>query len=186
MTKTHKSILPIIAVLFSFFFGWSTISAQTIEKLTNQLRDVQNLPAGSVFQLTLTDEDATAAAAEYMEKYMEEIQQMIEQSLGMKLNFSDPRIDFDKDRLVISVRGGMGFLKITVSASGIVKWDVPSQTLHVDIQSVDIPIISVDPATVNSYIQAPINDFIHNMMKDYDVLSFNVYDGYAILEARKK
>ena len=111
---------------------------------------------------------------------------MIEQSLGMKLDFSDPRIDFDKDRLVVSVRGGMGFLKITVSASGVVKWDTPSQTLNVDIQSVDIPIISVDPATVNSYIQAPINEFIHNMMKGYEVLSFNVHDGYAILEARKK
>ena len=68
MTKTHKYILPIIAVLFGIFFGWSTISAQTIEKLTSQLRDVQNLPAGSVFQLTLTDEDATAAAAEYIWK----------------------------------------------------------------------------------------------------------------------
>lgn len=186
MTKTHKSILPIIAVIFGLFFGWSTIFAQTIEKLTDQLREVQNLPSGSVFQLTLTDADATEAASEYLERYIEQIQNMIEQAVGMKLDFSDPKIDFDEDRLVVSVRGGIGFLKITASASGKVTWDAPTQTLRVDMQSVDIPVISVDPATVNSYIQGPINDFIHNTLNDYEVLSFNIYDGYAVLEAKKK
>lgn len=186
MTKTHKSILPIIAVFFCLFFGWSTIFAQTVEKLTNQLQEVQNLPSGSVFQLTLTDADATDAASEYLERYIEKIQTMVEQSVGMKLDFSDPKIDFDEDRLVVSIRGGIGFLKITASASGKVVWDAPSQTLRVDMQSVDIPIISVDPATVNSYIQGPINDLIHDKMNGYEVLSFNIYDGFAVLEARKK
>ena len=186
MTKTHKSILPIIAVFFCLFFGWSTIFAQTVEKLTNQLQEVQNLPSGSVFQLTLTDADATDAASEYLERYIEKIQTMVEQSVGMKLDFSDPKIDFDEDRLVVSIRGGIGFLKITASASGKVVWDAPSQTLRVDMQSVDIPIISVDPATVNSYIQGPINDLIHDKMSGYEVLSFNIYDGFAVLEARKK
>ena len=186
MTKTHKSILPIIAVIFVLFFGWSTISAQTVEKLTNQLLEVQNLPSGSVFQLKLTDEDATAAASEYLEKYMEDIQKMIEQTLGMKMDFSDPKIDFDENRLVVSIRGGVGFLKITASASGTVVWDTETQTLRVNVESVDIPIVSVDPSTVDSYIQGPINDFIHDLMKGYEVLSFNIYDGFAILEARKK
>ena len=186
MTKTHKSILPIIAVFFSMFFGWSTIYAQTVEKLTNQLNEVQNLPSGSVFQLKLTDTDATAAASEYLSQYTEEIKKMVEQSIGMKVDFSDPKIDFDDDRMIISVRGGVGFLKITASASGTVVWDAANQKLRVDIQSVDIPILSVDPATVNSYIQGPINDFVLDMMKGYEILSFEVNDGFALLEARKK
>ena len=186
MTKTRLTILPIIVTIFSLFFVWSTSSAQTVEKLTNQLREVQSLPSGSVFQLILTDDDATAAASEYLVRYMIEIQNMVQQSIGARLDFSDPRIDFDEDRMIISIRGGLGFLKITASASGTVVWDEPTQTLKIDIQTVDIPIISVDPATINSYIQNPINDFIHDMMKGYDVLSFNVYDGYAILEAMKK
>lgn len=186
MSKTLKSILPIIAVIFGIFFGWSTSQAQTVEKLTNQLREVQNLPSGSVFQLILTDEDATAAASEYLERYMEDVQRMVEQAAGIRLDFSDPMIDFDNDRMVISIRGGIGFLKITASASGYVIWDIPTQTLRVDIQSVDIPIISVDPSTVNAYIQEPINDFIHDLMQGYEVLSFNIFDGFAVLEAMKK
>lgn len=186
MTKTHKSILPIIAIIFGLIFGWSTSCAQTAEKLENQLREVKNLPSGSVFQLTLTDEDATKAAAEYLTIYMERIQNMIVNTVGIKLDFSDPEIDFDDERIIVSIRGGIGFLKIKASASGKVEWDTSTQTLKVDIQSVDIPIISVDPATVTSYIQGPLNEFIHSILGSYEILAFNIHDGYAVLDARKR
>ena len=185
MTKTHKIILPIITIIFILFFGWSTTNAQTVEKLTEQLRQVQNLPSGSVFQFVLTDEDATDAAEESLDRYMESIQDMVEQAIGIRLDFSDPYINFDDDRVVVSIRGGLGFLKIAVSASGKATWDVATQTLLVDIESVDIPVISVNPTEVNSYIQGPINDMIHKMMVGYEILSFNIYDGYAVVEAKK-
>ncbi len=186
MQKTRITILPIIAVFFGLFFGWSTICAETIEKLTEQLRQVEALPSGTVFQLILTDDDATDAAEEYLERYMEEIQQMIQQSAGIKLDLSDPRIEFDEDFLIISIRGGFGALKVTVSASGTAVWDAASYTVKVDIKSVDIPIISVDPATVNAYIQPAINDFIQNLMRGYEIRSFEIRDDYAIVEAMKK
>ena len=185
MTKTHKIILPIITIIFILFFGWSTSNAQTIEKLTEQLRQVESLPSGSVFQFYLTDQDATDAAEETLDRYMDSIQNMVQQAIGIRLDFSDPNINFDDDRIVVSIRGGLGFLKITVSASGRASWDVATQTLLVDIQSVDIPVISVNPTEVNSYIQGPVNDMIHKMMSGYQILSFNIYDGYAVVEARK-
>ena len=186
MQKTHYSILPIFAVFFSLFCVWSTSFAQATERIMNQLIAVDNLPAGSVFQITLTDEDATEAASEYLIQYEEDIQNMIQHAAGIKLDFSDPKIDFDEDRLVVSIRGGLGFLKVTASAGGTVLWDEQAQQLIVNVDSVDIPIISVDPATINAYIQAPMNDFIHGMMEGYEVISFKVYDGFAVLEAMKK
>ena len=77
-------------------------------------------------------------------------------------------------------------MKVTASAGGTVTWDEQAQQLNVNIDSVDIPIISVDPSTINAYIQAPINDFIHGLMDKYEVRSFKIYDGYALLEAMKK
>ena len=186
MHRTHYSILPIFAFFLSILLLWSTSSAQTVDMLTEQLREVDKLPSGSVFQLTLTDEDATSAASEYLEQYAEEIQSMVQKSTGIKPSFSVPSINFDNDRIVISIRGGVGFLKVTASVSGTVVWDASSQTLNINTDTVDIPIISVDPATINSYIQAPINDFIRNLMDGYEVLSFKINDGYAVLEAKKK
>ena len=186
MNKTHKSILPIFAVIFSLFFVWSTSNAQTVEKLTKQLQEIENLPSGSVFQLKLTEEDASQACAEYLEQYEQELQNMVQQAAGIKIDFSEPQINFDEDRLVISIRGGVGFLKVTASAGGTVTWDEQAQQLNVNIDSVDIPIISVDPSTINSYIQTPINDYIHGLMDGYVVRSFKIYDGNALLEAMKK
>ena len=57
MNKTRLIILPILSVFFALFLGWSTIFAQAAEKLENQFRDIQALPAGSAFSLTLTDDE---------------------------------------------------------------------------------------------------------------------------------
>lgn len=186
MHKTHKVILPIIAIFFGMFFGWSTTSAETIEKLTDQLRQVEALPSGTVFQLVLTDDDATSAAKEYLERYMEDIQTLIQQSAGIDLDVSDPQIEFDESHLIVSVRAGFGVLKVTVSASGSVTWDKESSTVKVDVKSVDIPVISVDPATVNSYIEGPINDFVRELMRGYEIRNFEIRDDYAIVEAMKR
>ena len=183
MTKIHRLILPILAVIFCLFSGSSTSKAETIEKLTEQLREVENLPSGTVFQLKLTDDDATSAAEEYLLRYMEDIQAMIQQTAGFKISLSDPKIIFNDDMLVISIRGGLGVLKVTVSASAHVLWE--DNMLKVDVKSVDIPVISVDPPTINSYIQDPLNDFINDLMEGYEVRSFDVEE-YAILEAVKR
>ena len=93
---------------------------------------------------------------------------------------------FDENFLIISIRGGFKAFKVTVSASGTAVWDKETSTVKVDIKSVDIPVISVDPSTVNAYIQPAINDFIHNLMRGYEIRSFEVRDDYAIVEAMKR
>ncbi|MBQ6519065.1 MAG: hypothetical protein IJI14_10110 [Anaerolineaceae bacterium] len=186
MNKTHKIILPIIAVFFGLFFGWSTSSAETIEKLTEQLLQVESLPSGTVFQLVLTDDDATSAAKESLVRYMDDIQMLIQQSAGINLDVSDPQIEFDENFLIVSIRAGFGAFKVNISASGTVLWDKEASAIKVDIKSVDIPVISVDPSTVNSYIEGPINEFVQDLMRGYEIRSFEIKDDYAVVEAMKK
>lgn len=186
MQKARTTILPIIAVIFVFFFGWSTISAQTIEKLTNQLRDVEQLPSGTVFQIIMTDDDLTDAAGEYLNIYKGEIHDMIQQSTGIKVDLSDPKIEFDENFMVVSINGGIGFLKVQISANGTVFWDKEASRVKVNVQSVDVPIISIDPATINAYIEEPINAFVQDLLRGYDIHSFEIKDDYAIIEAMKR
>ena len=186
MQKSRMTILPIIAVIFGLLFGWSTISAQTIEKLTNQLREVEKLPSGTVFQIKMTDDELTAAAEEYLNSYKDEIQDMVEQSAGVRIDLSNPVIEFDENFIVVSIRGGLGFVKVTISASGTAVWDKEASAVKVNIQSVDVPIISIDPATLNSYIEAPINDFVQDLMRGYEIRSFEIKDDYAVVEAMKR
>ena len=109
MNKTRLIILPILSVFFALFLGWSTIFAQAAEKLENQFREIQALPAGSAFSLTLTDDDITAAANEYLERYLPEIERVVEEETGIKLNFSDPVIEF---------KTGFATASLRVTASG--------------------------------------------------------------------
>ena len=52
--------------------------------------------------------------------------------------------------------------------------------------SSDVRSSDLDPSTVNAYIQPAINDFIHNLMRGYEIRSFEVRDDYAIVEAMKR
>ena len=126
------------------------------------------------------------AAEEYLLRYMEEVQELIQQQAGIRIDLSDPKIEFDEDYLIISIRGGFKALKVTVSASGTVVWDKETSTVKVDIKSVDLPVISVDPSPVSAYIQPTINDFIQNLMQGYEIRNFEVNDDYAIVEAMKR
>ena len=94
MNKTRLTILPILSVFFALFFGWSTIFGQAAEKLENQFREIEALPSGAAFTLTVTDDDITAAANEYLDRYLPEIEQMVQEATGIKLNFADPVIEF--------------------------------------------------------------------------------------------
>ena len=184
MTKTRLIILPILGAIAALFLGWSTIFAQTIERLTDQMSAVEALPSGTVIQLTLSEEDATAAAEEYINAHMTELKKMMQQGFGVALDISDPKVRFLPDEVILSIRAGFGFLKITPSARADVYWN--ENSLQVNVKSVDVPIVSVDPAVVNSYIQEPIQSMIDQIQVSYNIRSFKIEEGYAVVEVEKR
>lgn len=183
MNKTRLTILPILSVFFALFFGWSTIFGQAAEKLENQFREIEALPSGAAFTLTVTDDDITAAANEYLERYLPEIEQMVQEATGIKLNFADPVIEFKTDYATASLRVGKGILKIPASLRADVYWD---GTLHVEVKEIEVPVISVDPVSVNSAIQGPIRDAMASLEKYYEIRDLELAEGYIKLEAVKK
>lgn len=184
MTKTRLIILPILGILAVLFFGWSTISAQTMDRLSQQMDAVSSLPSGTVVQLTLSEEDATAALAEYINTHNEELKEMMRQSFGVALDISDPKITFKPNEVLISIRAGFGFMKITPSARAEVYW--ANDELHVNVTSIELPIVSVDPSVMNSYIEEPLQSIVDQIEESYTINSFKIEDGYAVVEVTKK
>ena len=184
MNKTRLIILPILAIFFALIFGWSTISGQETDKITQQILEIEALPSGSEFQMTISDEDATSAAQSYLIKYMNQIQETIRQMIGTKLDLSKPKVEFGEDELAFSIKGGKGFMKVNISLRADAVWN--GSTLQVDVKSIDVPIVSVDPATANSYIQGPINNFVELIKQYYDIRSFKLSEGSCIIDASKK
>ena len=183
MNKTRLTILPILGVIFAFFCGWSTIFGQAAEKLENQIREINALPAGSVFALTVTDDEISDAANEYLDRYIGEIQKMIENAVGTKLTLSDPVVEFKTEKTYISLKVSKGFLKVTLSIQAEVYWD---GSLHVNVTSVELPIISIDADTINAYIQEPVDAGMRYLQNYIEIRSLTVGDGQIALEAVKK
>lgn len=160
------------------------MSAQNVDDLSQKILEVEALPSGSVFQLTVTDEEGTSAADDYLKRYMTQVQDMLRQAIGTKLDLSKPEIKFGDDEVFLSVKGGKGLLKVNASLQASVIWN--GSSLDVNVKSIDIPIVSVDPATVNAYIQKPINDSMAMLQQYYEIHSFKIVEGSAIIEATKK
>ena len=183
MNKTQYYILPILGIIAVLLLGWSTISAQTIEKLENQYREIEALPSGSVFDLIITDDDMSGAASEYLIRFKNEIQEMVQQTTGMELELADPVVEFKTDKTAVSLKVGKGFLKVSVSIQAEITWD---GDIHVNVTSVDVPIVSIDPATVNSYIEGPVRQGMRKLEEKYEILDLNVGDGMITIRAMKK
>lgn len=183
MIKTRLTILPILAVIFALFFGCSTIFGQAAENIEQQIRAIEALPAGSVFTLRVTDDDISAAANEYLNLYMTEIQDMLQGTVGTKLSLSDPIIEFKTRKANASLRVGKGFLKVAASIDADITWD---GSLHVNVTEVNIPIISVDTETVNAYIQRPVDSGMRYLEQFLEIRNVDVEEGVITIEAMKK
>ena len=183
MNKTRLTILPILAVIFALFFGCSTIFGQSADNLENQVRAIEALPSGSVFTLRVTDDDISATANKYLELYMTEIQDMLQGAVGTKLSLSDPIIEFKTRKANASLRVGKGFLKVAASIDADVTWD---GSLHVNVTNVNVPIVQVDAATVNAYLQGPVESGMRYIEQYLEIRSFEIEEGVITLEAMKK
>ena len=139
---------------------------------------------GSLFSLTITEDELTAAAEELLAQYSAAIQDSIQQAIGVRLTVSDPKITFRNNEMLMTAKGGKGFLKVNASLRASVIWN--GTTLNVDIKSVDVPIVSVDPASINAYLQGPLNSYVGQLKQYYEIRSFSVGEGKIELEAMKK
>ncbi len=160
------------------------MSAQTIEKFQNQILQIEALPSGSEFSLTITEDDLTAAAGELLVRYKTDIQNTIREALGVSLTVTDPKISLKNSEMIMTAKGGKGFLKVNASFQAGLVWD--GTTVRIDVKSVDIPIVSVDPATLTAYLQGPLSSYIEQIKQYYEIRSFSVSEGKIYLEAVKK
>ena len=155
----------------------------TLNKFMDKFNEFKTLPSGENFVIRVTDQEATAAAEEYLAENKEQVRQLLQKNAGMKLDVEDPSITFRNDELSASAKGGKGFLKAKASLTADVRW---GGTLNVDVRSVDVPFISVTPGKLNSVVERPLKQLVEKVEEYAEIRSFKLTDGFAVLEATKK
>ncbi len=154
-----------------------------IQKFMNKFEEFKSLPSGESFKIEVTDQEATAAAKEYLAENKAQIKDLLKEKTGFGLDVDKPAIAFGKDQIALSAKGGMGFVKANASLVADVHWD---GKLSVVVQSVDVPIISVSPEKLNSVAGAPLQQAMEKVEEYAEIRSFELTDGLAVLEAVKK
>ena len=143
-----------------------------------------DLPAGLTVQMSLSDIDATNYAVSYLKSHDPEIKELIKQKLKISLDITDPEIKFGENELCINCRTGLKFVKAKASAKADVKWD--GKKALVNVKSIDLPIISIEPSKANTLIQLPIERFISQLQEAFKIQSFRVEPGRISVSAVKK
>ena len=159
------------------------MSTPTIDRFTKQFFDIKAQAPGAPFKAVITDEEATAAAREYLENNRDQVKDLIKSKAGVSLDVADPVIEFAPDEVRLSAKGKKGLIKINASASAAVTWD---GSLHVEAKSVNVPVISVSPAVINPAIKEPIDQWVKKLQEYAEIRSFRITDGMAMVEGIKK
>ena len=183
MKHTRLTILPIVVVFMALILGWSTVLGEAAENIQDQIRKINELPPNSEFTWKLDDDEISDAANEYLDKYAGEIEEMIRSAIGTKVDLSDAHVEFKPNTVNASVKAGKGFLKVSASTQAEVTWD---GKLHVNVKDVDVPIVSVDPAAINSLIQTPVERAVNYLEQYVEIRSITIGDGYVEINAVRK
>ena len=155
----------------------------TLQHFIDKFEEFQSLPAGESFTIEVTDQEATSAANEFLTENKAQIKQFLKQSTGVGLDVENPSIDFLDDGIILSARGGKGFLKANASLTANVQWNGEPV---VTVRSVDVPFISVSPEKLNSAVKKPLQQFTEKVGEYAEIRSFKLMYGLAILEAVRK
>lgn len=154
-----------------------------VQNVVDKINQAVNLPAGTEFNLTLTDRDLSDAANEYLAENMDAINVQLESYIGTTVKLSDVVIVFTPGKVNFSIKVGKGILKLNASAELSLTW--LGDALSVETKSVEVPIIKLDTETVNSFIQGPVHRINEWLKQYYDVHSIQVVDGAIIIHATK-
>ena len=154
-----------------------------IQRLTGKYEEFMDLPGGESFTIEMTDEEATAAAREYITENKQQIRDLLKEKTGFSLDVDDPLIEFRNDRITLSAKGGKGFIKSKASLTADVKWDGGPVVV---VREVKIPVVSVSPEKLNSVAEEPIKKMTGTIGEYAEIRSFKLKDGLAVLEAVRK
>ena len=131
----------------------------------------------------MTDQEATAAANEYVTENKAQIQELLKQQTGFNLDVEKPSVAFRNDEILLSAMGGIGFLKTKASLTADVKWDGKPVVV---VRSVEVPVVSISPGELNSTVEEPLTKMMETVEEYAEIRSFKLKDGVAVLEAVRK
>ena len=155
----------------------------TLNSFKNKFEEFKALPTGEAFTIRVTDQEATAAAREYLTENKDSVSQQMKKRTGISLNIENPSVTFRKDEIGLSASGGKGFLKAKASLTAEVRW---TGKPIVVVRSVEVPFISVSPEKLNSVVERPLNSVMHLVEGYAEIHSLRLTDGAAILEAVRR
>ena len=155
----------------------------TLNSFKNKFKEFKTLPVGQSFTIKVTDQEATAAAREYLTENKASVSERIKKRTGIGLTIDNPAVMFRKDEICLSASGGKGFLKAKASLTADVRWDGNPVVV---VRTVDVPFISVSPEKLNSVVERPLNRLMQTVEEYAVIRSFRLMDGVAILEAERK
>lgn len=188
----YKFILPVIFLLCVFSVGWYAYSpssqitseATALESLETEGNRIANLASGTPFNLTVSDDTLTSAVEELMQQYKNEIETVIKDAAGVKLSLSDPKVEFTNDGFNLSVKAGLGFLKLKAKISG--KVSLVDGEPQVVVEKIDVPIVDVSADTVNNEIKNLSDQYMSQLIDYYSLSKIELTEGQAVIEGIKK
>ena len=183
---------PVIFLMCIFSVGWYAYSptsqndsgATALETLETEGNRIANLAAGTPFNLTVSDDTLTSAAEELMRQYKNEIETAIKDAAGVKLSLSNPKVEFTNDGFNLSVKAGLGFLKLKAKING--KVSLVDGKPQVVVEKIDVPIIDISADTVNNEIKSLSDQYMNQLTDSYNLTKIELTDGQAIVEGIKK
>jgi len=188
----HKFILPVIFLLCIFSVGryayspssQITSEATALESLETEGNRIANLASGTPFNLTVSDDTLTSAAEELMQQYKNEIETAIKDAAGVKLSLSNPKVEFTNDGFNLSVKAGLGFLKLKAKING--KVSLVDGKPQVVVEKIDVPIIDISADTVNNEIKSLSDQYMNQLTDSYSLSKIELTEGQAVIEGIKK
>lgn len=161
---TALAALFVIGLLFS---GASAVNAQSttsatpaIDVLLGVIREFEALPSGQSFSYTFPEDILNQAAEEAIKKYEKQLKSLLRSYTNMDLSVAKPKVDFkpvngDDANVLLSIKAGYGFVKLTLKADGLLLLENGIPTI--EVLKVDIPIVSVPLDKVNTQLGYYLN-----------------------------
>ena len=143
-----------------------------VSRFISRFNEFQSLPSGASFSVRVTDFEAEEAAKEYLAENRDQVSGLIRQAAGVSL-----------DEIVLSAKGGRGLLKVRASLSADVRWN---GGLNVNVQSLELPFVSVTPQKLNSVVEGPLKGVMARVAGYAEIRSFRITEGAAVLDAVRK
>lgn len=155
-----------------------------IQQFQDQFNQIQAMPSGTAFNINITDADASAALDEYLEVEADMVDSLIKDYLNVSVKITDPRITFSDGKISVVVKAGISFIKVDASITAAVTYE--NGQVIVKTESVKVPVITLEPATVDGYIQPLVNDMMGRVSQGADIQSVTIADGTLSIAAVKK